>query len=339
MPTINASPLRILFAALVTALFLVTGSTAYAAEKSKPVVKLATSAWIGYAPFYVAVEKNLFDKYGVKVELQDFADPALMPSALQSGSIHGAMYTYDQVIMLVANGHDFRVVMPIDYSNGADALVASKKIKSIAELKGRRVAYPFSTCDNLLVNYALKSAGLTEADIKGVDTTPENVPAALASGVDAGATYEPNVTKALKLKTGAGFHTLYTSASAPGLITDVLYFPAKFIKQNKEQVTAIIRGYLDGLDYMNKHPQEAQAIIAKQLAATAQEVAEQAKGVRNIPLADMTAYYEPRQDAQSLYTSGAMIAEIQLKRKQIPKAPSIEDTFDASFVAAIVAKP
>ncbi len=82
-----------------------------------------------------------------KVELSDFADPALIPAALASGGIQGAMYTYDQVINLVGNGNDYRVVMPIDYSNGSDAIVASKSIKSVADLKGKQVAYPFATCD------------------------------------------------------------------------------------------------------------------------------------------------------------------------------------------------
>ncbi len=215
-------------------------------------VTLATVAWIGYAPFYIAVEKDMFKKYGVTVELKDFADPALIPAALQSGGIQGAMYTYDQVINLVANGNAFNVVMPIDYSNGADAVVASKSIKSMADLKGKQVAYPFATCDNLLVAYGLQAAGLTEADVQGLDTTPENVAAALAAGAAAGATYEPNVSKALKLEVGDGFHTIYTSASAPGLITDVLYFSSDYIAKNPKTIDAVIKGYIDGMKFYER---------------------------------------------------------------------------------------
>lgn len=321
-------------AAAAISLMMAT-APAVAAEK----VTLATVAWIGYAPFYVATDKDLFAKYGVTVELKDFADPALIPSALQSGGLEGAMYTYDQVITLVANGHKFRVVMPIDYSNGADALIASKSIKSIADLKGKKVAYPFSTCDNLLVVHALKSAGLTEADIEGIDTTPENVPAALAAGAAAGATYEPNVGKSLKLDIGEGFHLLYTSASAPGLITDVLYFSEDYIAKKPKVIDGIIKGYLDGLKFMKDNPDEANAIIGKYLASTVDEVKEQAKGVRNIPVADMAGFYVPRDDAQSLFTSGKGIAEILVKRGQIKAAPKIEDTFDARFVKALGGAP
>lgn len=299
-------------------------------------VTLATVAWIGYAPFYVAVEKDLFAKYGVKVDLKDFADPALIPAALASGGIQGAMYTYDQVINLVANGNDYRVVMPIDYSNGADAIVALKSIKSLKDLKGKQVAYPFATCDNLLVAYALKSVGLTEADIVGLDTTPENVPAALAAGAAAGATYEPNVSKSLKLEVNGGYHAIYTSATAPGLITDVLYFPAEYASKNPKIVEAIINGYIDGMKYIKDKPDDAYAIVAKYFSTTLDDVLAQAKGVYNIPVSEMKGYFGPRDDAKSFYTTGKLISEILVQRGQIKAAPKIEDTFTTTFVDKLV---
>jgi NitT/TauT family transport system substrate-binding protein len=277
----------------------------------------------------------LFEKYGVGVDLQDFADPAQIPAALESGSLAGAMYTYDQVITLVANGHDYRVVMPIDYSNGADALVASSAVKDIKDLKGKTVAYPFSTCDNVLVVAALHSAGLTEADINGVDTTPENVAAALVSGAVAGATYEPNITKILGMK--GGFHTIYTSASAPGLITDVLYFSKSYIAKNPEIVTGVIKGYLDGMAFMKAHPDEANAIIGKHLSSSIDEVKDQATGAHNVPLPEMASYFAASGSPQSLFVSGKAISDILVKRTQIPAAPRIEDTFDSHFVGTLTA--
>ncbi len=306
------------------------------AHAETPVVKLGTVAWIGYSPFYVAADKDLFSKYGLKVELQDFADPAQIPAALESKGIDGAMYTYDQVITLVANGHDYKVVMPIDYSNGADAILAPKSIKSIADLKGKTVAYPFATCDNLLVVYALKTAGLKESDVEGVDTTPENVPAALVAGAAAGATYEPSITKILGLKVNGGFHELYTSRSAPGLISDVLYFRSDFIAKNPKLIEGIIKGYLDGLAYIHDHPEESAKIIGKHLASTPAEVKAQFDGVHNIPMADMPKSFVDSKDPQSLYISGKLINDILINRKQIPQAASIPATYDASFVKALV---
>jgi NitT/TauT family transport system substrate-binding protein len=320
--------------ALALAAMSAVNTTAARAEDQ---VTLATVAWIGYAPFYVAVEKNLFEKHGVKVALKDFADPALIPAALQSGGIQGAMYTYDQVINLVANGNAYRVVMPIDYSNGADAVVALKSINSMAELKGKKVAYPFATCDNLLVAYGLQKAGLTEADVEGLDTTPENVAAALVGGASAGATYEPNISKIVKLDVNGGYHTIYTSASAPGLITDILYFSTDYIAKNPKAVENVIKGYIDGMAFMKEHSDEAYAIVAKYFSTTVDDVKEQAKGAYNIPVSEMAGYFTPHDDAKSLFTSGKLISDVLIKRGQIKSVPKIEDTYDAKFVASLVA--
>jgi NitT/TauT family transport system substrate-binding protein len=319
-------------AGLALAVTLALAGTAQAAPAE---VKLGTVAWIGYTPFYIAAEKDMFAKYGVKVTLQDFADPALIPAALQSGGLQGAMYTYDQVVTLVATGHDFKVVMPIDYSNGGDAVVASTAITDMGQLKGKKVAYPFSTCDNLLVVYGLEKAGLTEADIDGLDTTPENVAAALASGVPAGSTYEPNITKILKMGDGKQYHVILDSSAAPGLITDILYFSGDYIKANPTAVDGVIHGYLDALAFMKTNPDEAYAIAAKYLASSVDEVKVQAKGVMNIEPGDMAKYFEKRDDSQSLYKVGDLISKILIKRGQIPQAADVSKSYDPQFVAKL----
>jgi NitT/TauT family transport system substrate-binding protein len=61
-------------------------------------VKIALTTWIGYSPFYVAEGKDFFKKYDLKVTLQTFSDPAMLPSALTSKAADGALMTYDQVI-------------------------------------------------------------------------------------------------------------------------------------------------------------------------------------------------------------------------------------------------
>lgn len=326
----RTSPIVLLLAATV----LVIGSVLPAHAQSSR-VRLGTVAWIGYAPFYIAAEKDFFSKHGVKVDLQDFPDPALMPAAIKSGGLQGAMYTYDQVITSVGKGQKHKVVLPIDYSNGADAIVAEKSITKISDLKGKKVAYPFATCDNLLVVHALEKAGLKESDIQGVDTTPETVAAAMTAGAVAGATYEPNITQILKLGGGSKYHVLFTSQAAPGLITDVLYFDEAFIESNPKAIEGVIRGYLDGLAFLKSKPDDARKIVAKYMGVTPSEVKEQQNGVYNIPVPEMMGYFRKRDDSKSLYKVGAGIAEILMKRGQIAAAPRIEDTFDSRFVEAL----
>src|ERR1700710_460577 len=119
-------------------------------------LNVGTVVWIGYGPFYVAEAMDMYKKYNLSVKLQVFSDPALIPAALAGGSVQGAMVTYDQVIGQVAKGMAQKVVMPIDYSNGGDAIVATKAITKVSEFKGKKIGFnPLSPSDFLL-SYALK---------------------------------------------------------------------------------------------------------------------------------------------------------------------------------------
>lgn len=172
---------------LILAAALATAS--FAASAATP-VKLSLTTWIGYSPFYVADGMGMYKKHGLEVALKTFSDPAMLPSSVTSKAVDGSLMTYDQLIGAVAQGQKLKVVMPIDYSNGGDAVLADKTINKITDLKGKKVAYsPFSPSD-FLISYALKVNGMTAKDISPVNMVPEAVPSVMASkAVSAGVTY------------------------------------------------------------------------------------------------------------------------------------------------------
>lgn len=299
-------------------------------------MKIATVVWIGYGPFYVAEALDLYKKYNLKVSLQVFNDPALIPAAIASGAVDGGMLTYDQVVGQVAAGRNMKVVMPIDYSNGGDAIVADGSISKLADFKGKKIGYnPLSPSDFLL-SYALKTAGMTEKDITPVSMTPEAVPAAMASGqLPIGVTYEPSLSQILGQGGGKKFKVVFSSKNAPGLIADVLVFDDKVIKAKPAQITGVMQAYLDGLAYMKAKPAEANKIIGKFMGVSAAEVKEQLTGVYNIPLAEMPKAFTKAKETTSYYASGEIIGELLKAKGQITTIPPIEATFDASLVKGL----
>ena len=299
-------------------------------------MKIATVVWIGYGPFYVAEALDLYKKYNLKVSLQVFNDPALIPAAIASGAVDGGMLTYDQVVGQVAAGRNMKVVMPIDYSNGGDAIVADSSITKVTDFKGKKIGYnPLSPSDFLL-SYALKTAGLTEKDITPVSMTPEAVPAAMASGqLPIGVTYEPSLSQILGQGGGKKFKVVFSSKNAPGLIADVLVFDDKVIKAKPAQITGVMQAYLDGLAYMKAKPAEAHKIIGKFMGVSAAEVKEQLTGVYNIPVAEMPKAFTKAKETTSYYASGEIIGELLKAKGQITTIPAIEATFDASLVKGL----
>ena len=315
----------------------IAGSLFTAAALAASPIKIGTVIWIGYGPFYVADQLDLFKKSGVKVTMQVFNDPALIPPAVTGGSVDGGMVTYDQVISSVAKGSSMKVVMPIDYSNGGDAIVATKDITSIAQFKGQKIAFnPLSPSDFLL-SYALQTNKLSEKDVMPVNMPPEGVPAGMASGgVKIGVTYEPSVSEIVAMDGGKKFHVVFSSKDAPGLITDVLIFKSEYIKKNPAVVKALIQGYVDGLEYMKKNPAEAAKLIGKVMGVPEKEVMEQMSGVYNPTLQEFPKVFNKSAETTSLYVSGAVISKILKAKGEIKSIPKTEDTMDPSIATSLL---
>jgi NitT/TauT family transport system substrate-binding protein len=318
-----------LFATLVLS---ISGTAAAAGT-----VRIAGVVWIGYSPFYVAEALDLYKKYDTKVTIQQFSDLSLIPSAVSSGKIEGGLVTYDVVVGTAARGIKQKVVAPVDYSNGGDAILATKDIAKFTDIKGKKVGFNPITPSDFLLSFLLKKNGMTAKDIKSVNMSADAVPAAMASGgVPVGVTWEPNVSKIAKMDNGNKFHVIATSKETPGLIADVLIFEQKYIDAHPNEIKAVIQGYVDGLNYMNQNPDKAAELIAKAMGITVAEVKEQLPTIHNPSLQEMMGNFTKDGGTTSFHTNGQVIADVLIARKQIKKAPPFEITMDDRFVKELL---
>jgi NitT/TauT family transport system substrate-binding protein len=327
---------RRLRAMLTTLALLVISPLACAAGK----ITLGVVNWIGYGPIYCAAANGFYKQHGADVKLVTFSDNSLMPGALQGGELDASTLTYDQVIAAAAKGWRLKVVMPLDYSVGGDAILSSAAVRSVMDLKGRKVAFQPLSPSDFLLGYALARVGLSRKEIQPVNSTPEGVVAIMATGqVDAGVTYQPSVSMILKLDSVKRYHVLLSSREARGMITDVLAFRESTIAKDPKLVDGLIRGTMDGLAFMRQQPDKAIAIIGKALEISADEVRAQLPNVENPPLTQLGDVFRKTSSLPSFHASGAVIGDILKKEGQIERVPSIEDTYDARFVSDVQAKP
>jgi NitT/TauT family transport system substrate-binding protein len=294
--------------------------------------------WIGYGPIYCAAANGYYKRDGRDVRLVTFSDNSLMAGAVEGGELDATTLTYDQVIIADARGWKLRVVMPVDYSTGGDAILADATIRRIGDLKGRKVAFQPLSPSDFLLGYALARAGLSERDIQPVNSTPEAVASMMAAGaVDAGVTYQPNVSMILKLGSERRYHVLLSSRDARGMITDVLVLKASRIATDPELVRTLIRGTLDGLAFMRSAPDRAASIIARALEITPAEVLAQLPNIENPPLARLGDVFRHSEALPSFEASGKIIGTLLEREGQIRSVPSIDETYDARFVTAMQA--
>jgi NitT/TauT family transport system substrate-binding protein len=177
----------------------------------------------------------------------------------------------------------FKVFYVNDLSHGADGIVANSSIRSVADLKGKKVAVTVGSVNHYLLNYALSKNGMMETDIILVDVASDLIGSAFKSGsVDAAVTWEPFLSEA----SSTGGSVIFSSKDAPGLILGVLLTTQNVIDTQAGELKKLIEGLDEGTHYLYKKKQEAYAITAKKLGTTPDKVAEMMKGIKLFNSAD-----------------------------------------------------
>lgn len=139
-----------------------------------------------HAPLVVAKEMGFFAKQGLDVHLISPSDPNDPPKLAAAGKVDVALTYQPQVYLQVQEGLPLRCIGTL-IATPLNTLmtVASGPVKSIADLKGRKVGYSVGGFEDVLLRAMLKKHGLTLHDVKLVNVNFSLVPALLTRRVAA----------------------------------------------------------------------------------------------------------------------------------------------------------
>jgi NitT/TauT family transport system substrate-binding protein len=225
--------------------------------------------WVGFGPFFLAADKDFF--HGVAVRFSRINDEEQRRAGLASGRLQMLCETMG---MFEAGrktaDYDGKLIFALDESRGADAVLASKEINSVSDVKGRKVAGQWGSHSYNLLVAALARKGMKLTDLAFLDMPMAQAAAAFVSGnVDAICTYEPHVFSALRGRPGA--HVLLSSGDFPGVVVDVAIAKKDLISVRREDLEKIYEGWTKAVAYMREHPDESARIIAGAIGTSADE--------------------------------------------------------------------
>lgn len=256
-------------------LVLLTMTCVVGCETQAPPLRVATVQWVGYQPLHLA--RSLGDYDGLNLRLADFLSNTESLRAFRNGNVEVAALTLDEVMLLNSEGHDVKIILVMDYSQGGDAIVGRPDIDGLADLKGRRVGVESTAAGAYLLARALEFAGLDTSDVEIVNLGAEAQEQAYRNGrVDAFATFEPIRTRLLKL----GARELFNSTRMPGEIVDVLAVHKDLIEQRPRELTRLLQGWFRAIDYARTHPDATAQQLAAPLNLTPEEYLAAAKGMQ-----------------------------------------------------------
>ncbi len=277
-------------------------------------VTIGLVPWPGYMALYVADKKGFFKQVGLDLEIKSYDSLSELSKDYVAGKMWGRTNIGLDAVRESLSGFDQKIILAIDYSNGSDAILAKKEIKTIRDLKDKQVAYDPKTLEEFFLVWALRESNLTLEDIKPVFANPEDSAQKLAmSEVDAAVTYEPFVSKNLP---SPDFHIVYSSANAPGLITDVMTFRSDLLKIHPDEISLFVKAYFMAIDFWKQNPIEAEEILAESLGTDRLDIEKQLKGVSILDERDNLTSFTFASGLDSLYGNLRKIGEFVLSHNQ-----------------------
>jgi sulfonate transport system substrate-binding protein len=315
---------RLLYAIAGLALLLAT-SLAVPASAQDKVIHLG----IQPAPVlsWVVKEKGLLEKRGFKPEWTVFPYAAPELEAMAAGSIDLAVMGTLPMVMVALKDSELWYFYD-ELGNGSGMVVAaSSTIKSAADLKGKKIAFPGKASQQygLLMSY-LGAAGLSESDVDLIKADVPNMETLLVKKeIDAYLGWAPFTSESVRKGVA---RTLWTADDLVKLKADHWLNAgwaarAKFAKENPAAVIALVESLHEATMMLRNNPDDITAIFAK---ATGLSAEASSYVVKN----GYFTYFDPKDTAPSVGPLKAMF-ELLAKYKVVPDNKGIDDAL-AKFV-------
>ncbi|PTL82310.1 ABC transporter substrate-binding protein [Vitiosangium sp. GDMCC 1.1324] len=296
-------------------------------EEKEP-LRVGTILWPGSEPTFLARDLGYIDDGSIR--LVEYTTLGRATRDFRNGMLDAVFVTFDIALQLQQQGLEPRVVLIIDYSQGADAIVARPGLRRLEDLRGKRVAVEDLVVSIYVLGRALEQAGLQPSDIQIVRTPVDQQLRAYESGqVDAVVTYEPFVDKLC----AAGAHQLFDSRQLPGEIVDMLVVRKDVLEKNPEQVQHLLQGWLQARRYLEEHPADAMARMSPRLGTSPSELASMLEKLRLPTLEDNLDML--RGPSSPLIASARQLQRFMLKEGLLRKPVQPEQMLDARPLEAL----
>ena len=251
---------------LVTLQFLMLALAA-CSDASKNPLTLGTNVWIGYEPLYLARELGYVDPK--KIKLVEYVSATQVMRGLIDGSVNAGALTLDEAILLQQQGVDIQIVLVMDYSSGADAILARPGIRDLRGLKGKKIGAETSALGAYMLYRALEKAGLSVSDVNVIPLElSQHEQAYTKKKIDAVVTFDPVRSRLLS----KGAVSLIDSSQLPGEIVDVLVVRKKVVNDQKRNIKELIKVWFKTLKYIQQQPAESAVKMRTRIKLSKPEV-------------------------------------------------------------------
>jgi len=323
-----------------------------AAKLGRP-LKVAINTWAGHAPGIVAngglepgAAASLYKKkYGLDVQFTLIEDPTAKLNAFIKGDVDLMWDTVDsyarEASVLADQGKQAKAVIQEDWSRGGDGIVSLKSIKSIEDLKGKKIATTQFTPSHWFLLYMLSQSGLSPQDKAEIernlvyfDEAPKAAAAFRGKQVDAAVTWEPDLSNSVAARPDDA-HVLISTTAATNVIADVLVARQEIVQQAPGTLQDFVAGWFDAISVMKEDPDGSNRLIGAALKLGPEDVSGMLSGLKLTAWADNAQFFgltSQKPYFHQLFNSAFIIWR---KKGVVTKVVDAKDFSDTRFVGAL----
>lgn len=293
---------------------------------------------VGYFPvtnplILVAQRDSIFKKNGINVEVQYVKStngPTLIEAFL-ANKIDVALFGDQPAIIAWAKGVDIKAVanFPLSSKNTWIMAADSQKIKSMKDLKGKKIAVQIGTITQHWLFLSLQQAGMSVNDVQMINLTTSDAVVSLSTKqIDAAVLAEPNISLCEVRKIAAKV----IDSQCPKAYSELLMVSGEFYRNHTDAVKSIVASYLDANNWVIDHPVEAVDLMATKITY-------------KVPKDVLYRQYKARTKVKFIaFTDSSVdsyqkvigfLKDLKVIPRQGSKADSIQNLYDARFINEI----
>jgi NitT/TauT family transport system substrate-binding protein len=331
----------------------VTATSLSSGGKLPRTLVVGINTWAGHAPgvvFNAGMDlnpaSNYRKKYGLDVRFVLLEDPAAKLAAFRKGDIDIMWDTVDnwarEASTVAEFGFKAKSILMQDWSRGGDGIVSLTSIKSIEDLKGRKIACTEFTPSHFLLLYLLAQSGLSPEDRTAFEKNnivkTQDAPAAAqmfkTKNVDAAVTWEPDLSAAVTAR-GDEAHILVSTTAATNIIADTLVARQQLIDEAPGTVRDFVQGWFEGIEMIKRDPASSYALVGRALKLDADTVSGMLSGLKLTPYADNAQFYGLTGGKAHFETLFDTAFIIWRKKGLVTRPVEAKDWVDTRFISAL----
>ncbi|MDR0881445.1 MAG: ABC transporter substrate-binding protein [Candidatus Adiutrix sp.] len=276
----------------------------------------------------IAIEEGYFDDLGTPAKILFFDSGRDVNTAFASNSIQAGSFGSSPISLGISNHLNYEVVFVNDIIASSETLAVKKSsgIKTLADLKGKKIAAPFASTAHYSLLNALLLGGVKPEEVKLLDLQPQDILAAWVRGdIDGAYVWDPVLAELLK-NDGLPLTDSGRLAEQGAITADLSAVSRDFAKKYPTLTAKYVEAFTKSYAILKNEPERAAALVAKNLGIDLQAAKQQLESNNYVSPEDQaTAKYLGTPDKPgALAATLKSTADFHVAQKNLDKAGNLD---------------